>query len=70
MKSPLKPLSKSLKVLGFLIGNAINIKKFNESEGIVFEKNRFLILKILLLFAPQSVASVLLFGYIFIHNIK
>ncbi len=70
MLSPLKPLSKSLKVLGFFIGNVINIKKFKESEGIIFEKTQFFIFKIIILCSPQIVSSVLQFGYIFLYNIR
>jgi hypothetical protein len=70
MKSPLKPLSKSLKVLGFLLGNVINMKKFEDSEGIIFEKTRFLFFKFLILLSPMTIAASLQLGYVFMYNIK
>ncbi len=70
MKSPLKPLLKSLKMLGFLFGHGIDMKKLEESEGIAFKKSRISFLKMILLLLQPLASFACMFGYVIGNNIR
>jgi len=70
MVSPLKPIVKYLKIFSFLLGNGIDIKKLEKSEGIVFEKGKFGNLKVIFLLMLPYVSGGLIFGYFLANNIE
>ena len=70
MSSPLKPLTKALRILGFLLGSGVDFDKFKESGGLVFQRSKLWLIKIVLIFSQMTVATSLLFGYILFKKMK
>lgn len=70
MSSPMKPLIIPLAVLSFFLGNVIDINKLKKSDGFIFERSRFSILKFLMLIG-STIGAFVFFGAICIlENIR
>lgn len=70
MTSPMKPLIFPLGILSLFLGNVIDIKKLEKSNGLVFEKCHFVIIKFFILII-LSMGTLIFFGTICIlENIR
>lgn len=54
MASTIKPIIVYLQILSLFLGNVIDIKKLKSTNGIIFRKCRFAIVKVLILFLCSS----------------
>ena len=70
MVSPLKPIVKTIKILSFLLGNGIDAKKLEKSGGLVFEKSKFGLFKMIFILILPYISSGLLFGYRYANDLR
>jgi hypothetical protein len=66
----MKPVVKVLSALSNLLGNLIDTKELLSSDGIVFAKTRFSILKMSFIFWVQSIFGIIIIVSGLTNNVR